>query len=64
MSNEEMIYQLLDELEIDYERLDHEPITSVIEAAEKGIVFTWPAGQKSVFKDQERTEVLLDRLKG
>ena len=38
MSNEEMIYQLLDELEIDYERLDHEPITSVIEAAEKGIV--------------------------
>lgn len=39
MSNEEMIYQLLDELEIDYERLDHEPITSVIEAAEKALSY-------------------------
>ena len=38
MSNETMIYALLDELNIVYNRLDHEPIYSVIEAAEKGIV--------------------------
>ena len=38
MTKESMIYQLLDELKISYDRLDHEPISSVIEAAEKGIV--------------------------
>ena len=38
MTKESMIYQLLDELKISYNRLDHEPISSVIEAAEKGIV--------------------------
>ncbi|MGT2846996.1 prolyl-tRNA synthetase associated domain-containing protein [Streptococcus massiliensis] len=38
MTNEEWIYAKLDELGIAYDRLDHEPIYSVIEAAEKGIV--------------------------
>ncbi|MBP2623669.1 prolyl-tRNA synthetase associated domain-containing protein [Streptococcus oricebi] len=38
MTNEEWIYAKLDEMGIVYERLDHEPIMSVIEAAEKGIV--------------------------
>ena len=38
MTKESMIYQLLDELKISYDRLDHEPISSVIEAVEKGIV--------------------------
>ncbi|KXT83542.1 prolyl-tRNA synthetase associated domain-containing protein [Streptococcus panodentis] len=38
MTNEDMIYQLLDELGIAYDCLEHEPIFSVIEAAEKGIV--------------------------
>ena len=38
MTKESMIYQLLDELKISYARLDHEPIFSVIEAAEKGVV--------------------------
>ena len=38
MTNEEWIYAKLDELGIVYDRLDHEPIYSVIEAAEKGIV--------------------------
>ena len=38
MTNEEKIYQVLDDLHIAYERLDHEPISSVIEVAEIGIV--------------------------
>ena len=44
-----MIYQLLDELKISYDRLDHERISSVIEAVEKGIVATGATGQQSLF---------------
>ncbi|BAW17751.1 hypothetical protein SITYG_17740 [Streptococcus intermedius] len=57
MTKESMIYQLLDELKISYDRLDHEPIFSVIEAAEKGIVL--PGQQvKNLFLKIEQTSIL------
>ena len=61
MTNEEKIYQVLDDLHIAYERLDHEPISSVIEAAEKGIVLPGQQVKNLVWKckkDKELEELL------
>jgi|GEM_PF-6766445 len=53
MTNEEKIYQVLDDLHIAYERLDHEPISSVIEAAEKGIVLPGQQVKNLVFSSSK-----------
>lgn len=63
MTKESMIYQLLDELKISYDRLDHEPISSVIEAAEKGIVL--PGQQvKNLLLKNKGTSILFGHFAG
>ena len=59
MTNEAMIYQLLDEMGISYERLDHEPISSVIEAAEKGIVLPGQQVKNLVLKNKKGRQFYL-----
>ena len=59
MTNEEKIYQVLDNLHIAYERLDHEPISSVIEAAEKGIVLPGQQVKNLVLKSKKGRQFYL-----
>ena len=59
MTNEEKIYQVLDDLHIAYERLDHEPISSVIEAAEKGIVLPGQQVKNLVLKSKKGRQFYL-----
>ncbi len=59
MTKESMIYQLLDELKISYDRLDHEPISSVIEAAEKGIVLPGQQVKNLFLKNQKGRQFYL-----
>lgn len=59
MTIEAMIYQLLDEMEIPYERLDHEPISSVLEAAEKGLVLPGQQVKNLVLKNKKGRQFYL-----
>ncbi len=52
MTNEEKIYQVLEDFYCFGERLDHEPISSVIEAAEKAKLFCQTAGENLVLKSK------------
>lgn len=58
-TKESMIYQLLDQLEISYERLDHEPISSVLEAAEKGLVLPGQQVKNLVLKNKKGRQFYL-----
>lgn len=58
-THEQMIYQLLEKLEIAYERLDHEPISSVLEAAEKGLVLPGQQVKNLVLKNKKGRQFYL-----
>ena len=57
------VYELLDQLTISYEIFEHEPIDSVIEAAEKGIVLPGQQVKNLVLKNKKGRQYYLLILK-